>query len=431
MILSHRMACSLINYKQTTAYNPSSRTRTSITSMMERDVSPRRHQMLALLQRLIRAGSRRQIALPVEMNREDAAAGLPISNVNSPLLAASAAGSTGTGMSGSIARSKLQNLPARNVSRMVALATAQAENALIPHKTDLQLGQLKRQTAEQAETFPISLSHQSSVTTGPSNRGKASAFSVPVASVLKRTIAMSPALNSVGEQIYTVQAGQERPRQEGNIPEALDLAVKPSASLLNSTRGLNFLSAEADRREISNLSDGFTGQTALQLAMTPSGRLDKTAKPVSQTGGVHDVVLPLVEPAVGSSGMPMSAGAVTNEPSPRGGWTSKSMDALQQCAVPAPLPRTVAAEPKSGFLTGSGPADGPANRGPIGRYGGQTSAGEPAFVVNLTGDVIIDGRRLGRITAASQAREASLPARGPSRVNLRAVPIYSGTQIPG
>ena len=51
-------------------------------------------------------------------------------------------------------------------------------------------------------------------------------------------------------------------------------------------------------------------------------------------------------------------------------------------------------------------------------------------VVNLTGGVTVDGRRLGRLTASSQAREASLPARGPSRVNLRTVPIYSGMQIP-
>lgn len=58
-------------------------------------------------------------------------------------------------------------------------------------------------------------------------------------------------------------------------------------------------------------------------------------------------------------------------------------------------------------------------------------ANTPPLIVNLTGDVVIDGRRLGRITATSQAREASLPAYGPSRVNLRAVPLYSGAQVPG
>jgi hypothetical protein len=61
---------------------------------------------------------------------------------------------------------------------------------------------------------------------------------------------------------------------------------------------------------------------------------------------------------------------------------------------------------------------------------GQGTAAGASMVVNLTGNVVIDGRRLGLLTAASQARDASLPAHGHSRVNLRAVPIYSGAQIP-
>ncbi len=52
------------------------------------------------------------------------------------------------------------------------------------------------------------------------------------------------------------------------------------------------------------------------------------------------------------------------------------------------------------------------------------------MMVNLMGDVVVDGRRLGQVVASSQARQASLPAHGPSRVNLRAVPIHSGMQIP-
>ena len=52
------------------------------------------------------------------------------------------------------------------------------------------------------------------------------------------------------------------------------------------------------------------------------------------------------------------------------------------------------------------------------------------MMVSLMGDVVVDGRRLGQVAASSQARQASLPAHGPSRVNLRAVPIHSGMQIP-
>ena len=54
----------------------------------------------------------------------------------------------------------------------------------------------------------------------------------------------------------------------------------------------------------------------------------------------------------------------------------------------------------------------------------------PSHAINITGALTVDSRRLGRLTASSQAREASLPASGPSRVNLRAVPIFSGMKIP-
>ena len=62
-------------------------------------------------------------------------------------------------------------------------------------------------------------------------------------------------------------------------------------------------------------------------------------------------------------------------------------------------------------------------------HGGMRSP-TPSQIINLMGAVMVDSRHLGRITASSQAREASLPARGPSRVNLRAVPIFSGMKIP-
>ena len=63
-------------------------------------------------------------------------------------------------------------------------------------------------------------------------------------------------------------------------------------------------------------------------------------------------------------------------------------------------------------------------------YAGTRGAVTNSQVINLTGSIIVDGRRLGQVTASTQAREISLPPRGPSRVNLRAVPIYSGIQIP-
>ena len=69
-----------------------------------------------------------------------------------------------------------------------------------------------------------------------------------------------------------------------------------------------------------------------------------------------------------------------------------------------------------------------AGPGAVAVEGSGVEAGK--MMVNLMGDVVIDGRRLGQVVASSQARQASLPAHGPSRVNLRAVPIHSGMQIP-
>ena len=66
--------------------------------------------------------------------------------------------------------------------------------------------------------------------------------------------------------------------------------------------------------------------------------------------------------------------------------------------------------------------------GAVAEEGSGVEAGK--MMVNLMGDVVVDGQRLGRVVASSQARQASLPAHGPSRVNLRVVPIHSGMQIP-
>lgn len=71
-----------------------------------------------------------------------------------------------------------------------------------------------------------------------------------------------------------------------------------------------------------------------------------------------------------------------------------------------------------------------ASRPQVGSQHRTNQSSSTPVVVNLVGDVVVDGRHLGRIAASSQAREASLPAHGPSRVNLRTVPLYPGMQIP-
>lgn len=103
---------------------------------------------------------------------------------------------------------------------------------------------------------------------------------------------------------------------------------------------------------------------------------------------------------------------------------------LQRRVVPPPTP--IARPPASSAASAGRQWLGrPSDHDP----GQQAPDGQGAFsgtplVVHLTGDVMLDGRRLGQLTASSQARQASLPSHGTSRVDLRAVPIYSGAQVP-
>ena len=50
-------------------------------------------------------------------------------------------------------------------------------------------------------------------------------------------------------------------------------------------------------------------------------------------------------------------------------------------------------------------------------------------VVALRGDVLMDGRRMGRLVASGQVSAANLPQVSASSVNLRASPVFSGTSV--
>ena len=50
--------------------------------------------------------------------------------------------------------------------------------------------------------------------------------------------------------------------------------------------------------------------------------------------------------------------------------------------------------------------------------------------IALRGDVMMDGRKLGRLVAAGQTNAARLPQVSASSVNLRALPIFPGTRVP-
>ena len=52
------------------------------------------------------------------------------------------------------------------------------------------------------------------------------------------------------------------------------------------------------------------------------------------------------------------------------------------------------------------------------------------MMVTLRGDVLMDGRKMGRLVATGQTSAASLPTLSGSAINLRAMPIFAGTSAP-
>ena len=56
--------------------------------------------------------------------------------------------------------------------------------------------------------------------------------------------------------------------------------------------------------------------------------------------------------------------------------------------------------------------------------------GQAGMMVALRGDVLMDGRKMGRLVATGQTSAASLPTSSGSAINLRAIPIFSGTGAP-
>ncbi len=110
--------------------------------------------------------------------------------------------------------------------------------------------------------------------------------------------------------------------------------------------------------------------------------------------------------------------------------SEQSQDILRRQVVPpASMPNRPVAAPADKTMQNRSGNQQAAYSSASGEGGFGTDAGR-MVMVSLAGDVVIDGRRLGQVAASSQASRASLPAHGPSRVNLRAVPIHPGMQIP-
>ena len=72
----------------------------------------------------------------------------------------------------------------------------------------------------------------------------------------------------------------------------------------------------------------------------------------------------------------------------------------------------------------------PSNRPPDHADPSAGQGGQVGMMVALRGDVVMDGRKMGRLVATGQASSASLPTLSGSAINLRAMPIFAGTGAP-
>lgn len=237
--------------------------------------------------------------------------------------------------------------------------------------------------------------------------------------------------------------GRQPSGEAGIMPIAMASAVTPAVAVMLATSSplpsmatLNAV-AGGNRRAALTTAPEVLAAHAMQPGMMPSALQAAAAAPgwdPSQTPGRGVVVdtgsHPGQHQAAGYRDATGLGSATTAARIPMSPLPADRRAGMQQRVIPPVSPyRKHASIGDASSYSGSAVAQpGPAPGNFDSSHGGEANM---SVAVNLSGDVVIDGRRLGRLTASSQAREASLPARGPSRVNLRAVPVFSGTQIPG
>ena len=95
----------------------------------------------------------------------------------------------------------------------------------------------------------------------------------------------------------------------------------------------------------------------------------------------------------------------------------------QELGELAPAPTTAPRSYGSQYQT-------PSNRVPSYTDASATQGGQAGMMVTLRGDVLMDGRKMGRLVATGQTSAATLPTLSGSAINLRAMPIFAGTSAP-
>ncbi len=205
--------------------------------------------------------------------------------------------------------------------------------------------------------------------------------------------------------------------------QAADRAAGGGKTLSLITSRSTSRGAPADDR----LDPGRRAGMEIRYAVPGAVRRDAAGGPASSSA---TRILPLEAPVSGSTSEAQHRLAVLQRSVVSPPRTSLRQDVLRRQVVPpACTPGRSTTSSNSGVTQGDAGSRQAAGQGAVAEGGLDMEAGK-VMMVSLTGDVVIDGRRLGQVAASSQASQASLPAHGPSRVNLRAVPIHSGMQIP-
>ena len=425
MILSHRVALMLLNRK-----NQDFLARLGGSGQLEvpgGKVSRKLERFAALAARLARLGSR-DLPLPGRLNRLD----LPVV----PQVADEAAVWTGAGLAagGGVQEPVLAGL--RPAQRSMAATQAPSRAVLVAAS----------ETRTRAGHAAVLAGSQE----GPRLRKASPAVRVAVPQT-RDTALPAPQQRSAVAAIQAVTAaagrsggGRAASVQQGPASRVLSVVLPLHKAKAADGRKEAVPSEGArrvpDRHAVSAGRFGSSGAAALeimqmaQVKATQSAAVPGSAVAPSAVAGLAlspaAGAVPAGTPAPGSTSGVQQRLAVLRRSVvslPRSG---QSQDILRRQVVPpASMPNRPAGVPADGTMQNKSGNQQTAYSSASGEGGFGADAGR-MVMVSLAGDVVIDGRRLGQVAASSQASRASLPAHGPSRVNLRAVPIHPGMQIP-
>ncbi len=428
MILSHRIGLALLDRKN---QDPSGARDTDVRfGFLGGQASRRLDKLAALATRLTRLGAR-DLPLPARLHRLDLP---PSPQAVDDAAAWSVAGPAPVGNPQTVAPASLRRghevvaaMPAP--TRAVAAVTSgtRTRNARLPVKV---VDQGKRRTGETAQVV--------SAATVPPKRdaGKSVSGSRPPSAAVEAASSASPPRSSLAP-VGTVLAGARGGRlprsgqQQAAGTPLRSLAFQAASRATGDRKALSLIASRPTVRDGATSADGVgPGRRAgMEIVHAASGGSRGAALGrLASSSASRSASLPM--PGLGpTSGAPQRLAVLQRDvvsARPR----ELSQDVLRRQVVPPVLASGRSGASSAGaVMQGSTDSRQGAGPGAVADGGPGMEAGR-MMMVSLMGDVVIDGRRLGQVAASSQASQASLPAHGPSRVNLRAVPIHSGMKIP-